>query len=48
MPYWALPLTLSGVSRRFSDRPINRKAPASLSGGSFGGVIAAARPTNAP
>ena len=22
MPYWALPLTLSGVSRRFSDWPI--------------------------
>ena len=43
MPYLALPLTLSGVSRRFNDRPISRKAPGSLSGGSFGGVIAAAR-----
>ena len=44
----ALPLTLSGVSRRFSDRPIKRKALGSLSGGSFGGVTAAARPTSAP
>ena len=48
MLYVALPLTLSGVSRRFSDRPINRNALASLSGGAFGGVTAAARLTNAP
>jgi hypothetical protein len=47
MAYVALPLTLSGVSRRFSDRPINRNALASLSGGAFGGVTAAARLTPA-
>ena len=48
MPYWALPLVLSGVSSRFSGRPIRRNALGSFSGGSFGGVTAAARPARAP
>src|SRR3989454_4678060 len=32
MPYWALPFTLSGVSRRFAGVPINVKSFGSLSG----------------
>jgi hypothetical protein len=48
MAYVALPLTLSGVSRRFSDRLINRNALASLNGGAFGAATAVARLTNAP
>ncbi len=48
MPYIALPLTLSGVSSRFSGLPISLNSETGFSAGSFGGSMRLASSIRSP